>query len=458
MEPQFTPVGGEGSKSNGYTFTGGSWGKDAVTVPVPTKPKVLPTQKPNPTPTIQPQQTVADSSQGIEDALGRLKNQLGDGVDKNAIRRATEKRFQTEIDATNQIFRDLIQRTQKQGEFDAGKTRALTASGGIMDSARGQGQMQRQDEENMRQERGVLSQQALAQADIQKRIDEASEGLYNTERGAYLQSAVANLMDSGVSNPTEIVNNLRELGISSPQIAEVLAVQQSLTPAQQEGFNLSEGQARFAYNPQTGQVEMIAQRGKTYAPGSGGGGGGVGGGMTTAVSQGAMNLARQIQAGQATLASVPSAMRAEVATALMQLPSPQVIDVENSIDILNELRNAPGLPKIIGGIEQLRPGWFGKSAQAKNKYQQVKGLLSLEGRQKLKGSGAISDFEARTLEQASSALGRNLSQEAFIAELDKVINILDKRRISLSQQGFVGYEQPSSGNTEVDSILSQFGL
>lgn len=47
-----------------------------------------------------------------------------------------------------------------------------------------------------------------------------------------------------------------------------------LTPQQsREAFELGEGQARYEYNPQTGQYEMIAQRGKTFAPKSGGIGG-----------------------------------------------------------------------------------------------------------------------------------------------------------------------------------------
>jgi hypothetical protein len=35
-------------------------------------------------------------------------------------------------------------------------------------------------------------------------------------------------------------------------------------------FNLSEGQARYQYNPETGQVEEVASKGKTYAPKTGG--------------------------------------------------------------------------------------------------------------------------------------------------------------------------------------------
>lgn len=40
----------------------------------------------------------------------------------------------------------------------------------------------------------------------------------------------------------------------------------ALTQKEQEAFNLSEGQSRYAINPTTGQYELVASKGKTYAP------------------------------------------------------------------------------------------------------------------------------------------------------------------------------------------------
>lgn len=45
----------------------------------------------------------------------------------------------------------------------------------------------------------------------------------------------------------------------------------ALTQKEQEAFNLSEGQSRYAINPTTGQYELVASKGKTYAPGTGNG-------------------------------------------------------------------------------------------------------------------------------------------------------------------------------------------
>lgn len=55
-----------------------------------------------------------------------------------------------------------------------------------------------------------------------------------------------------------------------------------------------------------------------------------------------------------------------------------------------------------------------------NQVKQLKGLLSLENRQKMKGQGAVSDFEGKMLSSAASSLDTNLSNEDFTRELKKV--------------------------------------
>lgn len=94
-----------------------------------------------------------------------------------------------------------------------------------------------------------------------------------------------------------------------------------------------------------------------------------------------------------------------------------------SINLINNLLSNPGVNKISGIIQGgLRLGNLGGAdAQlARNQYNQVKGLLSLENRSKLKGQGAVSDFEGKMLESAASSLGRNLSDEEFVRQLKQV--------------------------------------
>jgi len=80
-------------------------------------------------------------------------------------------------------------------------------------------------------------------------------------------------------------------------------------------------------------------------------------------------------------------------------------------DILsdNNLNAVTGIP----GPSAFMPS----TALVRNRLEQLKNLLSLEGREKLKGSGAISDFEARMLEKSASVLGRNLSNDDMRAVL-----------------------------------------
>ena len=94
-----------------------------------------------------------------------------------------------------------------------------------------------------------------------------------------------------------------------------------------------------------------------------------------------------------------------------------------SINLINNLLSNPGVNKISGIIQGgLKLGNLGgANAQlARNQYNQVKGLLSLENRSKLKGQGAVSDFEGKMLESAASSLGRNLSDEEFVRQLKQV--------------------------------------
>lgn len=82
------------------------------------------------------------------------------------------------------------------------------------------------------------------------------------------------------------------------------------------------------------------------------------------------------------------------------------------LDVANQLLGENTKP--ITGVLQLEslvPGTHAKRTEAV--YNQLKGLLSLDNRSKLKGSGAISDFEARTLERAASSLDRNMSDDDF---------------------------------------------
>ncbi len=260
---------------------------------------------------------------------------------------------------------------------------------------------------------------------------------YEMSQAAQRAGTALSGLETARQTAMDIYNQMIDAGATVYE-AEQAAQEAEREANQREAFNLSEGQARYDYNPETGQYEMIAQRGKTFAPSSGG----VSiGGQTSSAAQA---FAQQIRNGQATLANVPSAMRAEVAQALNQLPSQQVTELDNIINIIDELSSNPSLPNILGPVDQFVGGVFGQAATARNLYKQLEGILALSGRNALKGSGAISDFEFRVLKDAQSALGRNLNEEEFKKQLEKVRSALENRKSSLSSFGSTVSAEPTS--------------
>lgn len=100
----------------------------------------------------------------------------------------------------------------------------------------------------------------------------------------------------------------------------------------------------------------------------------------------------------------------------------------------------------ITGLLQLRSGIPGtKAASTKNIYDQLQGMLSLEGREKLKGSGAISDFEFKVLQQAASRLGRNMSNTEFRQTLEDLQTQLG------NQPEMVQMQSPNGSMYSVDA-------
>lgn len=91
-----------------------------------------------------------------------------------------------------------------------------------------------------------------------------------------------------------------------------------------------------------------------------------------------------------------------------------------TISLVDELLGRDLSP--ITGRIKFALGFEGK--YTKSLFDQLKSSLSLGKRQLLKGTGAISDFEAKQLEQAATALTPGLSEEDFTRELKKIRGIM----------------------------------
>jgi hypothetical protein len=111
-------------------------------------------------------------------------------------------------------------------------------------------------------------------------------------------------------------------------------------------------------------------------------------------------------------------------------------DVLNVVDQLmgrstGEISGMPNVKAFIPGTD---------TQLTKNLFDQLKGMLALENRQKLKGSGQISDYESKVLDKAASALGRNLSDTDF----KKVLEDLRK--------GLSGEEDTKVGDFTIKAV------
>lgn len=95
----------------------------------------------------------------------------------------------------------------------------------------------------------------------------------------------------------------------------------------------------------------------------------------------------------------------------------------NAINLVNTLIEDPSLSTATGASGVLDPRNYipGTAVQStKNQIAQLKGILALDKRSLLKGSGAVSDFEGRTLDRAASAFDTNLSDKDAVKELKQV--------------------------------------
>ncbi len=116
----------------------------------------------------------------------------------------------------------------------------------------------------------------------------------------------------------------------------------------------------------------------------------------------------------------------------------------DSVNLINNLLK--GNISGITGIGQNPLNFLGLTNQTEiNQYKQLVSKLSLDARSLIKGSGAISDFEAKTLQSAASALGRNLSNADQVAALKQARGALMS---NAGQSVTVKITDPSDGTSD----------
>lgn len=165
-------------------------------------------------------------------------------------------------------------------------------------------------------------------------------------------------------------------------------------------------------------------------------------------------LAQAVQNGTVDINKLTPTDRAKVAAELVNagVKSNRQETLASNLQVTQDLIDNPNTSKITGFIQgKLRIGDLDPRAQlALNQFNQLKGILSLENREKLKGSGAISDFEFKVLEQAATALGRNLDDASFKTQLGKVKEIFEGK-YAYTRAGSGEASAPSTGTSGTTS-------
>lgn len=361
--------------------------------------------------------------------------------------------FQKQIDATNAIYADMLASARLEGQGRLGSTRARSAREGTLGSDFGNSAKEATLGLNRGIEQTIQDEKAQKVAEILGKADAAASAEIAARRAAqkegldqYLQflgtkkerkeqnrkDLAQTFIDQEVSpdeiDPKELNRIAKNYGLKTDDVlstykqakkaADEAKAAADLKAKKDNSFNLSEGQDRYEYDPVTGEYNLVASKAKTFAPKAGTGSGVTDGNYSPA----AKAWAKQIENGQATFSQVPKEIRNEVAQALAApgVSASKKLELDTTLKTLDELLANPKLKRLSGTVDQFTGGLTGKSALAKNQYNQLKGILALDSRQKLKGSGAISDFEFKVLSEASSALGRNLSDADFRKEITKV--------------------------------------
>lgn len=391
-------------------------------------------------------------------------------LSRSSIMRDAMRAFQGEIDAVNAVYADKLKQAKLAGADRLGSDRAENFNAGAVNSSFGNASRERVLDFNRGEEGAVYNEKLQLISQINSAARAVGDKYYEQKKAAKeagLESYLTSIKGSNEAKKAiaeDVASNIYRANLSPEKIdkkqmetiaknagvsvrsiedsfreivdkaeADAEAEKLAAEKAQREGqFTLSKDQVR--YDAQ-GNVIGRGVSGTTLSDGS--------------VSPAAISLAEQVNSGIITMAQVPAALRGEVSVALNKLPDPRINELDTVILTLDELKDNPKLDNILGPVDQYTGGAFGEAAAAKNLYKQIQGILALEGRQKLKGSGAISDFEVKILKDAQSALGRNLNLTEFKVQLEKVKKALNDRKAFLESTRS-GFDAPSQQKTIED--------
>lgn len=241
-------------------------------------------------------------------------------VDEGSVYQNQLNQYQKEIDATNKIYGQILADTQQQGLGRLGSSRAIQSRGGLLGSDFGAAQTDTIGKANLDQENLVRAEQSAKIGAILGKVRQgaakevadkrAAQKLSTDEYLAFQASSqerktgrvnalMASLIDQGIDvkelSPAQLSQIAKDYGIATNELTSGYVTAKKANEAAEakhfkdNSFDLSEGSAKYVYDPATGKTTLVASRAKTYAPTSDGDGGGDGGAVSPA-AQNILNL------------------------------------------------------------------------------------------------------------------------------------------------------------------------
>ena len=265
-------------------------------------------------------------------------------VDEDAINRATLKMFQDQIDATNQVYDQLLGEARLEGEGRIGSQRAIAARGGLLGSDFAGSQKARVQDFNTDQQRSIQAERTAAIGAILGTARQTAQEEIANRRAARQQGAenwldyIANSQQNRLNNinsvaqaflaqginptemdETEIAAIASEIGAQPADIITAYQANQAEGGADGDFGFMSTSGGIFRTDPATGEAVFI--------PSGGGGTTGAGGTITeTGTEISPFDAARTI------ISENPQLTDDQIKAALLEQTGLNVTEINSLID------------------------------------------------------------------------------------------------------------------------------
>lgn len=392
--------------------------------------------------------------------------------------------YQPQIDAVRATYAETYRQAREQAKAREARSLALSSSAGLAGTPMGEAKRQQAEEQSMAVERAISAEENAKIAQIFGEVQKRSSEMYQADRAEAIglaekaqalrekamTSAKQNLFDlakTGYKWDAKAQQLAEQAGIDS-ELAEVLYMANSPAEAKIEWKTqaLGDGKTLFwGIDPKTNQpvtktvdsnvpqgYKMTMFNGQPYYVPEGNAEGDVSGAIKYE-SESDKKFRQEKE-----LATLKSSLNIGELREKAKIEGKSVQEADSAakaelLNLVNTLYNDPKLPKVFGVAVQASPEYYVPANQiTKNQVNQLIASLSLENRQKLKGSGAISDFEAQTLSKAATSLNTNLDPTSAKKEIAKIRGVMQTANGGTAEASI---RNPQTGETQKGQVTRE---